>query len=135
MAIIFRNINGNAHTPIDTETGDVAFDKTDINAMSADELKERLQRELPDEKPVVKNVEEEEQKKKISDYVERFREGKEVENEIILSDVGDKEREAIEKLMGEKLTATQHVLCLDELRHIEKRHGRNGEHDHSMADM
>ena len=74
-------------------------------------------------------------KKKISDYVENFRKGNGVEGEITLSDVGEKERKAIEKLTGEKLTATKHVLSLDELRHIEKRHGTNGDSDHSMSDM
>ncbi len=43
------------------------------------------------------------------------------------------QQKMIEKLTGEKLNATQHVLNVDELRHIEKRHGRNGEHDHTMA--
>lgn len=96
----------------------------------ATEGKDVKSQAAPEDKTTIK-----EQKKKVGDYVERFREGEEVESEIVLSGVGEKEREAIEKLTGEKLTATQHVLCLSELRHIEKRHGRHGEHDHSMADI
>ncbi len=74
-------------------------------------------------------------KNKVVDYVERFRNGEDVENEIEVANVGKREREEIEKLTGEKVNATSHVLHVDELRHMENRHGQNGGHDHSMANV
>ncbi len=74
-------------------------------------------------------------KKQVKNYVERFRAGEQVDAEIEVVAVGDREREEIEKLTHKKVTATTHVLSVDELRHIEKRHGENGEQDHSMADV
>lgn len=72
---------------------------------------------------------------RMGDYVERFRDGDEVESEIEVAKVEERERKEIEKLTGDKLTATSHVLNVDELRHIENRHGENGAQDHSMSNV
>lgn len=74
-------------------------------------------------------------KKQVKSYVVRFRAGEQVDDEIEIAIVGSREREEIEKLTHRKVTAKMHVLSVDELRHIEKRHGENGEQDHTMADV
>lgn len=123
--------NGRWHEPKGTSTGGQFSSSDGMGGThkATEAEKERL-RQMGIEEPI-KDM----QKRKVGEYVWLFREGKSVDNEIVISEVGEKERREIERLTGEKLTATKHVLAYDELRHIEKRHGINGEHDHSMADI
>ena len=73
-------------------------------------------------------------KQSVSDYVTKFRNGENVNAEILVSTVGKREREALNKLLGKEINATKHILAVDELRHIENGHGAKGISDHSMAD-
>ena len=74
-------------------------------------------------------------KEEIAKFVEDFRKGKQTQRRIIIAGVSDKERKELERLLGDKINATTHTLHIDELRHIENRHGENGKADKSMANI
>ena len=74
-------------------------------------------------------------KEEIAKFVEDFRKGKPTQKRIIIAGVSDKERKELERLLGDKINATTHTLHINELQHIEKRHGASGKADKSMADI
>lgn len=71
----------------------------------------------------------------IINYVNMVLNGEEAPRKIIVGDIEDRERLAIEKLTGDKLNAVYHTLSENEVRHIEKRHGTNGKADTSMSEI
>lgn len=70
----------------------------------------------------------------LSDFVERVKSGKAKAGETFeLGEITDRARKDIERLTGQKLNATKHVISADSVRHITKRHGESGESDRSMS--
>ncbi len=80
-------------------------------------------------------IEMEEKGKEIADFVKAVRNGQNYQKKITVCEISDKERVRIEELTGEKLKAKKHSLSLNELVHIEKRHGVNGRADKTMMDL
>ena len=68
--------------------------------------------------------------------VKDFRAGNEVPKIITISEVNDREKSEIERITGDKITrAIIHTIHVDELKHIENRHGIKGVADNSMSDL
>lgn len=105
--VVFRNVNGNPHTPISVKTGDVLLGD---NKYKRD-------------------------KEQLAEYVDDFRKGKTVPKIINVTEVTARERTEIEKLTKTKLNATKHTLALSEMQHTEKRHGMKGNANHSMSEL
>ena len=99
------------------------------NLPSANRLVENYEKRFGD---VREKEETKADKQRVIEYVNDFRSGKNIPQNIQVSLVGDRERNAIENLTNEKLKAKVHSLSADELRHIENRHGLNGRADKTM---
>ena len=73
-------------------------------------------------------------KPSLSDFITRVKNGTAKAGETFdLGKITDRARKDIERLTGQKLNATKHVISVDEIKHIEKGHGELGKSDHSMA--
>ena len=59
--------------------------------------------------------------------------GERTNRKLIVTSVNERARKEIEKLIGTPINALYHSLDIDEIRHIESRHGINGKNDHSMS--
>lgn len=77
----------------------------------------------------------EKKEQEIVDFVENFRKGKITKTRIVIGNVSERERKALEELTGDKINATTHTLHVNELQHIENRHGNKGQHDKTMSDI
>ena len=74
-------------------------------------------------------------KQRISAFIEKKRRGERTTRKLVVTSVNDRARKEIERLTGEPLNALYHSLDIDEIRHIESRHGINGKNDHSMSNI
>ena len=77
----------------------------------------------------------EKKEQEIVDFVEDFRKGKITKTRIVIGNVTERERKALEELTGDKINATTHTLHVNELQHIENRHGNKGQHDKTMSNI
>ena len=75
-----------------------------------------------------------EAKRRLVEYVKMFRNGKSVEKEIDLMKVSTRTKKALEELLNQEIDAQTHSLHIDELRHMEKRHGEKGTANHDLAE-
>lgn len=99
---------------------------------TADELKTDLQQQVNDNPLIVKSA----SKQMIRDFVQRVQNGQVKDGEVCeLGEITDRARADIERLTGQKLNATKHVISATELTHIWNRHGEFGLADHSMSTM
>lgn len=72
--------------------------------------------------------------KALSDFISRVKSGEAKAGETFeLGEITPRAREDIERLTGQKLKATKHVIAVDEIKHIDKGHGEQGKSDRSMA--
>lgn len=72
----------------------------------------------------------------VEEFIDRVKTGQAHKKQIcVLSAINPRTKRDIEKLTGEKLNATKHVIDSRAIAHIEKRHGKNGEADHSMSSI
>lgn len=69
------------------------------------------------------------------DYVRMVLNGEEVPQRVAFGGIGERERTAIETLIGEPLNANCHTIAKTEIIHINKDHGGNGRTDRSMSDL
>ena len=75
-------------------------------------------------------------KPSLTDFITRVKNGKTKPGETFeLGEITDRARKDIERLTGQKLNATKHVISADSVRHIDKRHGESGVADHSMSTL
>lgn len=75
-------------------------------------------------------------KPSLSDFITRVKNGKTKHGETFeLGEITERARKDIERLTGQKLNATKHVISADEIKHIEKGHGEQGRSDHSMSSI
>lgn len=73
-------------------------------------------------------------KPSLSDFITRVKNGTTKPGETFeLGEITDRARKDIERLTGQKLNATKHVISATELAHILNRHGESGQADHTMA--
>lgn len=77
----------------------------------------------------------EDDKNRLSSVIEKKRRGEEIPRRLIVTNISDRAKKAIENLIGRPINALYHTLDIDEINHIEKRHGVKGKHDKSMASI
>lgn len=124
MAVEFRNLQGNPHTPIDTETGKVL--------VGDEETAKAVKKYSDDPERDIKNMDIG-KKQTISDFVTRVKSGKAKPGEKFeLGKITNRAKKDIESLTGQKISAEKHAISADEVKHIEKGHGEFGKSDHSM---
>ena len=98
--------------------------------LSASATKEKLQKELP-KKPIEKITA---SKKMLRNFIQRVQNGQAEAKEICeLGTITDRTKADIERLTGQKLNATEHVISATEIIHILNRHGEEGKADRSMS--
>ena len=68
-------------------------------------------------------------------YITEFRNNKHTKSKLLIAKVGIKDKKEIEKITGEPLISDKYILDLNELQHIENRHGKFGKADSSMFDL
>lgn len=90
-----------------------------LQKLSIDELKTLSQIEID--------------KENFADFIQKKRNKEYTARKYIVTNISMRQRNAIEKLIGEELRALHNTISIDEVKHIENRHGLYGEHDRSMA--
>ena len=68
----------------------------------------------------------------VKDFVKSVLDGEDKLNYITVAFLPDSAAKEIEELTGKKVNGSRVVLDINGIKHIENRHGKNGEQDHSM---
>ena len=100
-------------------------DKEYLNKLDTEEIKKAVSGE--DQKV--------RRQKEIVDFVQSVEKGQNRLKRIIVSEIKDKERKEIERLIGEELNAKIHTLGANDVTHILKRHGKSGNGEKTMTDI
>jgi hypothetical protein len=126
--IIFRNVNGNPHTPINPKNGEVLFEKSK-SVFDTD----NSENDKPPKEKII-NAYRESVNPEIITYIDDVKNGK-IKTNLRLIAVSDREAADIERLTGVNTYGFTRILTPDSVRHIVRRHGENGEADKSMKDV